>query len=245
MAANFYPDVDPNPNFPEVEEKVQQFWKDEQIFEATIEQRPTPACEEFVFYDGPPFANGLPHYGHIVTGFVKDVVPRYQTMRGKRVERRFGWDCHGLPAEMQAESDLGVSGRKAILEFGMDKFNDHCRASVLEFTNEWEHYVTRQARWVDFVNDYKTMDLSFMESVMWAFKQLWDKGWIYEDYRVVPYSWAVESPLSNFETRLDDSYRERQDPAITVAFSLLPRPGDPMPMKLLAWTTTPWTLPSN
>ena len=245
MAANFYPDVDPNPNFPAIEEKVQQFWKDERIFETSVEQRATPACDEFVFYDGPPFANGLPHYGHILTGYAKDLVPRYQTMRGKRVERRFGWDCHGLPAEMQAESDLGVSGRKAILDFGMEKFNDHCRASVLEFTNEWEHYVTRQARWVDFVNDYKTMDLSFMESVMWAFKQLWDKGWIYEDYRVVPYSWAVESPLSNFETRLDDSYRERQDPAITVAFSLKPEPGDPMPMQLLAWTTTPWTLPSN
>ncbi len=245
MAAKFYPDVDPNPDFPAVEEKVQQFWKDERIFEASIEQRASGDGNEFVFYDGPPFANGLPHYGHIVTGYVKDLVPRYQTMRGKRVERRFGWDCHGLPAEMQAENDLGVSGRKAILEFGMDKFNEHCRSSVLEFTNEWEHYVTRQARWVDFVNDYKTMDLSFMESVIWAFKQLWDKGWIYEDYRVVPYSWAAESALSNFETRLDDSYRERQDPAITVAFSLVPMPDDPMPMKLMAWTTTPWTLPSN
>lgn len=245
MAAKFYPDVDPNPDFPAVEEKVQQFWKDERIFEASIEQRPAGDGNEFVFYDGPPFANGLPHYGHILTGYVKDAVPRYQTMCGKRVERRFGWDCHGLPAEMQAESDLGVSGRKAILEFGMDKFNEHCRSSVLEFTNEWEHYVTRQARWVDFVNDYKTMDLSFMESVIWAFKELWDKGWIYEDYRVVPYSWAAESALSNFETRLDDSYRERQDPAITVAFSLTPTSDDPMPMKLLAWTTTPWTLPSN
>ena len=244
MAASFYPDVDPNPNFPAIEEAIQAFWKQEGIFEASIEQR-AAGDNEFVFYDGPPFANGSPHYGHIVTGFVKDVVPRYQTMQGKRVERRFGWDCHGLPAEMQAEQELGVSGRRAILDYGMAQFNDFCRTSVLEFTNVWEDYVTRQARWVDFENDYKTMDLSFMESVIWAFKELWDKGWVYEDYRVVPYSWAAESALSNFETRLDDSYRERQDPAITVTFTLTPRPGDPMPMKLMAWTTTPWTLPSN
>lgn len=242
---NLYPDVDPNPNFPAIEEAVQAFWAAQGIFEASIEQRSAASENEFVFYDGPPFANGLPHYGHILTGFVKDVVPRYRTMRGNRVERRFGWDCHGLPAEMQAEQELGVSGRKAILDYGMAKFNEYCRTSVLEYTNVWEDYVTRQARWVDFENDYKTMDLSFMESVIWAFKALWKKGWVYEDYRVVPYSWAVESPLSNFETRLDDSYRERQDPAITVTFTLAPRPGDPMPMKLMAWTTTPWTLPSN
>jgi isoleucyl-tRNA synthetase len=245
MAASYYPEVDPNPNFPAIEEAVQIFWKQEKIFEASVEQHPASAGNEFVFYDGPPFANGLPHYGHIVTGYVKDVVPRYRTMRGYRVERRFGWDCHGLPAEVQAEQELGVSGRKQILDYGMAKFNAHCRSSVLQFTKDWETYVTRQARWVDFKNDYKTMDLSFMESVIWAFKELWKKGWIYEDYRVVPYSWAVESPLSNFETRLDDSYRERQDPAITVMFELTPQPDDPMPMRLLAWTTTPWTLPSN
>jgi isoleucyl-tRNA synthetase len=183
MAANYYPDVDPNPNFPAVEEAVQTFWKQEQIFEASIEQRPVDAGREFVFYDGPPFANGLPHYGHIVTGFVKDVVPRYRTMRGNRVERRFGWDCHGLPAEVQAEQELGVSGRKQIVDYGIEKFNAHCRSSVLQFTKDWETYVTRQARWVDFANDYKTMDLSFMESVIWAFKELWKKGWIYEDRR--------------------------------------------------------------
>ncbi len=245
MAASIYPDVDPNPNFPAIEKAVQAFWQAEGIFEASIAQRSADAGHEFVFYDGPPFANGLPHYGHIVTGFVKDIVPRYRTMRGDRVERRFGWDCHGLPAEVHAEQELGVSGRKAILEYGMAAFNDYCRSSVLEFTQVWETYVTQQARWVDFVNDYKTMDSSFMESVIWAFKELWKKGWIYEGYRVVPYSWAVESPLSNFETRLDDAYRERQDPAITVAFTLTPQAGDPMPMKLLAWTTTPWTLPSN
>ncbi|MBV9752216.1 MAG: isoleucine--tRNA ligase, partial [Hyphomicrobiales bacterium] len=204
---------------------------------------------EFVFYDGPPFANGLPHYGHLVTGFVKDLVPRYQTMRGRHVERRFGWDCHGLPAELEVEKETGVSGRNAILEWGIANFNAACRTSVQRFTKEWEWYVTREARWVSFANDYKTMDLSYMESVMWAFKTLFDKGLIYEGYRVVPYSWAVQTPLSNFETRLDNSYRERDDPALTVAFTLQPatrgHSGYAGPGKILAWTTTPWTLPSN
>ncbi|MHC4896461.1 MAG: isoleucine--tRNA ligase, partial [Planctomycetota bacterium] len=198
-------------------------------------------------YDGPPFANGLPHYGHLLTGYVKDLVPRYQTMRGRRVERRFGWDCHGLPAELEAEKELGVSGRRKILEYGIDKYNATCRTSVLKYTKEWETYVTRQARWADFEHDYKTMDIAYMESVMWAFKQLWDKGLIYEGYRVMPYSWDLETPLSNFETRMDNSYRPRQDPAVTVAFTLHPADGDPGPgpLKLLVWTTTPWTLPSN
>ena len=149
---------------------------------------------EFVFYDGPPFANGLPHYGHLLTGYVKDVVPRYRTMRGQRVERRFGWDCHGLPAETEAEKELGVSGRGPITEYGIARFNEHCRTSVLRYTKEWERYVTRQARWVDFANDYKTMDLSYMESVMWAIKQLWDKGLLYEDYRVLPVLLGVRDP---------------------------------------------------
>ena len=189
-----------------------------------------PADNEFVFYDGPPFANGLPHYGHLLTGYVKDVVPRYRTMRGQRVERRFGWDCHGLPAETEAEKELGVSGRGPITEYGIARFNEHCRTSVLRYTKEWERYVTRQARWVDFANDYKTMDLSYMESVMWAIKQLWDKGLLYEDYRVLPYCWECETPLSNSETRQDDAYRDRQDPAVTVAFRLEPAAtgaGDP------------------
>ena len=153
-----------------------------------------PQDNEFVFYDGPPFANGLPHYGHLLTGYVKDVVPRYRTMRGQRVERRFGWDCHGLPAETEAEKELGVSGRGPITEYGIARFNEHCRTSVLRYTKEWERYVTRQARWVDFANDYKTMDLSYMESVMWAIKQLWDQGLMYEDYRVLPYCWECETP---------------------------------------------------
>ncbi|MEM7310401.1 MAG: isoleucine--tRNA ligase [Planctomycetota bacterium] len=241
-----YPEVPSSPSFPSIEEEVLAYWDEQRVFEASVEQRSAAdGAREYVFYDGPPFANGLPHYGHLLTGYIKDVVPRYQTMRGRRVERRFGWDCHGLPAEMEAEKELGVAGRQAILELGIEAFNARCRTSVLKYTGEWERFVTRQARWVDFRDDYKTMDLSFMESVMWGFKSLWDKGLIYESYRVMPYSWAAETPLSNFETRLDDSYRPRQDPAITVAFELEPAPGDPGPMRVLVWTTTPWTLPSN
>ncbi|HLI74154.1 MAG TPA: isoleucine--tRNA ligase, partial [Acidimicrobiales bacterium] len=200
---------------------------------------------------GPPFANGLPHYGHLLTGFVKDVVPRYQTMRGRRVERRFGWDCHGLPAEMEAEKELEIGGRAGIVAYGIDRFNDYCRQLVQRTTDAWERYVTRQARWVDFDDDYKTMDLDYMESVLWAFKRLWEKGLVYEGERVLPYCWVCETPLSNFETRQDDAYRPREDPAVTVAFTLEPAPGAPGPdvlkgeARLMVWTTTPWTLPSN
>ncbi|MED5220566.1 MAG: isoleucine--tRNA ligase [Actinomycetota bacterium] len=237
-----YPDVD-RPDFPAIEERVLARWGDEGTFTASVDNRPVD--DEYVFYDGPPFANGLPHHGHLLTGYVKDVVPRYQAMRGRRVERRFGWDCHGLPAEMEAEKELPVSGRADIIEYGIDRFNEQCRTSVLRYTAEWEKTVTRQARWVDFEDDYKTMDRSYMESVMWAFKQLWDKGLVYEAFRVMPYSWGAETPLSNFEIRLDDATRPRQDPAITVAFDLDLAHGDPGPMRILAWTTTPWTLPSN
>ena len=242
-----YPEVPPRPDFPAIERAILARWEEEHTFEASVEQRPTEAEDGslFVFNDGPPFANGLPHYGHLLTGYVKDVVPRFQTMRGHRVERRFGWDCHGLPAEMETEKETGVSGRRAILDYGIDNFNEQCRRSVLRYTSEWEDYVTRQARWVDFEDDYKTMDLDYMESVIWAFKQLWDKGLVYEAYRVMPYSWGAETPLANFEIRLDDATRPRQDPALTVAFSLDPLLGDPGPLQLLAWTTTPWTLPSN
>ena len=237
-----YPTVG-SPDFPAIERRVLARWKAEDTFEESVRGR--PAERDWVFYDGPPFANGLPHHGSLLTGFVKDVVPRYQTMRGNRVDRRFGWDCHGLPAEMETERELGVSGRAAIAEFGIAEFNRHCRQSVLRYTRQWQETVTRQARWVDFANDYKTMDLSYMESVIWAFAQLHRMGLVYEAYRVMPYSWGAETPLSNFEIRLDDATRPRQDPAITVAFDLAPEPGDPGPMRLLAWTTTPWTLPSN
>ena len=241
-----YPEVEPSPDFPRLELAVLERWRKQRVFERSVEQRPAgpEGANEYVFYDGPPFANGLPHYGHLLTGFVKDIVPRYQTLRGRRVERRFGWDCHGLPAEMEAEKELGIAGRAQITSYGVDKFNDYCRSSVMRYTEAWQETVTRQARWVDFKHDYKTMDLSFMESVMWAFKKLYDKGLIYEGYRVMPYSWAAQTPVSNFETRLDNAYRERQDPAVTLRFSLHARAAEPA-LDLLVWTTTPWTLPSN
>jgi isoleucyl-tRNA synthetase len=236
-----YPTVDAQASFPAIERRVLDRWASEQTFAESIAQRPVgeDGQNEFVFYDGPPFANGLPHYGHLLTGYVKDVVPRYQTMRGRRVDRRFGWDCHGLPAEVEAEKQLGLQHRSEILDMGVGAFNDVCRTSVLRYTNEWERYVTRQARWVDFTNDYKTLDLPYMESVMWAFKTLWDKGLIYEGFKVLPYCFRCETPLSNTETRMDDVYKNRQDPSVTVAFRL--ETGE----HLWIWTTTPWTLPSN
>ena len=214
--------VPSQPSFPELEEGVLAYWGDDKTFEASVEARDAGVngSNEFVFYDGPPFANGLPHYGHLLTGYVKDVVPRYQTMRGRRVERRFGWDCHGLPAEVEAEKQLGITHKTEIEAMGVAKFNDACRASVLRYTDEWESYVTRQARWVDFDHDYKTLDLAYMESVMWAFKTLWDKGLIYEGFRVLWYCWRCETPLSNTETKMDDVYRDRQDPAVTVGLRL-------------------------
>ncbi|MBW2275272.1 MAG: isoleucine--tRNA ligase [Deltaproteobacteria bacterium] len=242
-----YPDVDPSPDFAAIERRILEHWREDGTFQASIDARPAgkKGKNEFVFYDGPPFANGLPHYGHLVTSYIKDVVPRYQTLRGRRVERRFGWDCHGLPAEMEAERELEVTGRAKIIEYGIERFNAHCRNSVMKYAESWEQYVNRAARWVDFENDYKTLELDYMESTIWAVKQLWEKGLLYEGYKVMPYSWAAQTSLSNHETRLDDSYRERQDPAITVRFELLPEAGDEAPTDLLAWTTTPWTLPSN
>ncbi len=243
-----YPETKVSPSFPELEADILERWERLHVFEKSVARNPRQKAgqsNEFVFYDGPPFANGLPHYGHIATGFVKDLIPRYQTMRGRHVERRFGWDCHGLPAELEVERELKVSGAKAILDYGIGKFNQACETSVLRFTSDWQWYVTRQGRWVSFENQYRTMDRSYMESVMWAFKRLWDKGLVYEGYRVVPYSWAVQTPLSNFETRLDNSYRERTDPALTIGFELTPSALTSKPVRLLAWTTTPWTLPSN
>ncbi|MER7011277.1 isoleucine--tRNA ligase [Saccharopolyspora sp. NPDC000359] len=235
------------PAFPEIERQVLDFWASDDTFRASVQAREagTDGANEFVFYDGPPFANGLPHYGHLLTGYVKDVVPRYQTMRGRRVERRFGWDCHGLPAEVEAEKQLGITSKSEIEGMGVAAFNDACRTSVLRYTADWEDYVTRQARWVDFANDYKTLDLDYMESVMWAFKALWDKGLVYEGFRVLWYCWRCETPLSNTETRMDDVYRQRQDPAVTVGLRLT-APGKAFDGALaLVWTTTPWTLPSN
>ena len=249
-------DVTPRPDFPAAEADVLTYWRVDGTFQASIDQRPTGenGSNEFVFYDGPPFANGLPHYGHLLTGYVKDVVPRYKTMRGRRVERRFGWDTHGLPAELEAERQLGIKGRGEILEMGIEKFNDACRDSVMRYANEWQDYVTKQARWVDFAGDYKTLDPTYMESVLWAFKTLYDKGLVYEGQRVLPYCWVDETPLSNHELRMDDDvYQSRQDPSVTVWVRLSgsgfrggERPDSRLDgARLMAWTTTPWTLPSN
>ncbi|WP_418001971.1 isoleucine--tRNA ligase [Mycobacterium sp. PDNC021] len=230
------------PNFPDLETDVLEFWARDDTFRASIARR--DGAPEYVFYDGPPFANGLPHYGHLLTGYVKDIVPRYRTMRGYKVERRFGWDTHGLPAELEVQRQLGISDKAQIEAMGIGAFNDACRASVMKYSNEWQSYVTRQARWVDFDNDYKTLDLTFMESVIWAFKQLRDKGLAYEGNRVLPYCWNDETPLSNHELRMDDDvYQSRQDPALTVGF--VATDGPVAGARLLVWTTTPWTLPSN
>ncbi len=248
MASAFYPrhadtgGVVSSPNLPELERSILEYWKNDGTFQASIDNRPAGENgeNEYVFYDGPPFANGLPHYGHLLTGYVKDVIPRFRTMIGSRVERRFGWDTHGLPAELEAERILGITDKSEIEEMGIAAFNEACRESVLKYTQEWEEYVTRQARWVDFENDYKTLDPSYMESVIWAFKQLYDKGLAYEGYRVLPYCWRDETPLSNHELRMDDDvYQMRQDPSVTVGLRL--ETGE----LLLIWTTTPWTLPSN
>ncbi|MBP5215488.1 MAG: isoleucine--tRNA ligase [Alphaproteobacteria bacterium] len=231
----YYAEVKAKPDFVELEKEVLKFWEEDKTFEKSVHNRDGAA--EFVFYDGPPFANGTPHYGHIMVSYVKDVVARFQTMNGKKVERRLGWDCHGLPAEMSAEKQLGVSGRKEIETYGIEKFNDFCRSDVLKYSGIWVDLFKRIGRWVDFNNDYKTMNLSFMESVIHNFKELYDKGLVYEDYRVLPYSWAAETPLSNFEVNL--GYKDKTDNAITIMFKL------ENGQKILVWTTTPWTLPSN
>ncbi len=246
----YYPDPDNNVDFQQLEESVLKFWKEHKIFEKSIQNRESKDHKnDFVFFDGPPFANGLPHYGHLLAGYIKDTVARYQTMQGKRVLRRFGWDCHGLPAEMSVEKKIGVSGRKAIQEYGIAKFNDECKKDVLAYVNEWKNYVERSGRWVDFDNGYKTMDLTYMESVINVFKQLYDKGLLYEDFRVMPYSWTCQTPLSNAETKMDNSYREKTDKAITVKFKLSDNKFNDVvknnSIYVLAWTTTPWTLPSN
>ena len=224
-------------SFPEMDHDVLERWKERRAFERSIEQR-DPA-KTYSFYDGPPFATGLPHYGHLLIGTIKDVVARYWTMRGHRIERRFGWDCHGLPIEFEVEKQLELSGRADIEEFGVGNFNEACRGIVQRYVKEWRQTVTRFGRWVDFDNDYKTMDADFMESVWGVFKTLWERDLIYEGYRVVPYSWRIGAPLSNFEANLN--YQEVQDPSITVKFKL----DGEHNTYVLAWTTTPWTLPSN
>ena len=231
-------------SFPAMEEEILRFWEARDIFRTSVAQR--EGAPDFIFYDGPPFATGLPHYGHLLAGTIKDIVPRYQAMRGYRVERRFGWDCHGLPIEALAQEQLGLAGAAAIVEKGIDVFNETCRSMVLRYTREWKKTVTRMGRWVDFDNDYKTMDLPFMETIWWLFKQLWDQGRIYKSYRIMPYSWKLTTPLSNFEA--GSNYREVQDPAVTVRLRLTeadPAVTSAGPAFALIWTTTPWTLPGN
>lgn len=239
--------VVPSPRFPAVEREILDFWEHDDTFRASIEQR--DGAEEWVFYDGPPFANGLPHYGHLLTGYAKDLFPRFQTMCGKKVDRVFGWDTHGLPAELEAMKQLGITEKSEIEQMGVGAFNAKARASVLEYTREWEDYVTRQARWVDFERGYKTLDVGFMESVLWAFKELYDKDLAYQGHRVLPYCWRDETPLSNHELRMDDDvYQMRQDPSVTVTFPLVGVGAEALGLtgvRALAWTTTPWTLPTN
>ena len=223
--------------FPELEKDVLEFWKEHQTFKKSLENR--QGKDEFVFYDGPPFATGLPHYGHLLAGTIKDVVPRYQTMKGKYCERTFGWDCHGLPVEYEMEKQLHLSGKKEIEDYGIAKFNEACRSIVLRYTSEWESIVTRMGRWVDFRNGYRTMDAKYMESIWSVFKNLWDQGLIYEGYKILPYCARCSTPLSNFEA--NQGYKEVTDPTVTIRFKVLGQDNT----YILAWTTTPWTLPSN
>jgi isoleucyl-tRNA synthetase len=211
------------PNFAEMESEILAYWQDNNVFEASLNIQPQGHKTKYVFYDGPPFANGLPHYGHLLTGFAKDLFARYHTMKGERSERRFGWDCHGLPAEMEAEKELGIGGNVAVQEYGIAKFNQVCKTAIMKYSDAWETYVTRQGRWVDFKNAYKTMDIDYMESTIWAFKELFKKGLLYEESRVMPYSWMCQTPLSNFETQLDNSYRKKDSKSCLLYTSPSPR----------------------
>ena len=234
-----FKDLSKTPDFPRMEKEILSYWRDEDTFEKSMEKGRGEG--EFVFFDGPPFANGLPHYGHLLTGYAKDVIPRYQTMRGKRVERVFNWDTHGLPAELEAERELGLTCKAQIDQMGIAVFNRKCKESVLKYSSKWQEYINRQGRWVSFESGIKTMDLPYMESVIWAFKELFKKGLIYNSERVLPYCPLDETPLSNHELHMDsDVYRPKQDRTVTVAAKLKNSSA-----YLLFWTTTPWTLPSN
>ena len=252
--------VSPNVSFPQLEERTLAYWRDKQIFAKSIDPcLPSPGAngqeklrrKPYVFYDGPPFATGLPHYGHLLAGTIKDVIGRYFTMKGYHVDRRFGWDCHGMPVEFEIQKKLDLHGAKAIREFGVDRFNEECRKIVMRYTREWREFVERSGRWVDFNREYRTMDLEFMETIWWAAKSLWDRGLMYESLKCVPYSWAMNTALSNFEANLN--YQDVQDPALTVRLPLVEKGLEPFraqglpqwPIVAYVWTTTPWTLPSN
>ena len=234
--------------FPQMEESILKIWEEGGMFEKSLKKN--EGKERYTFYDGPPFATGLPHYGHLLAGIIKDIVPRYQTMRGKYVERRFGWDTHGLPIEALAQDALGIAGAPEIKALGIDKFNEQCRSMVLKYVGEWRKTVTRMGRWVDFDNDYKTMEPGFMESVWWVFKQLWDQGRVYKSHRIMPYSWKLSTPLSNFEA--GSNYKDVQDPTVTCRVRATSLKSAELAAKceggtvyFLIWTTTPWTLPAN
>jgi len=250
-----YEPVDPKVNFPEQEEKVLAFWEKNAIFKKSISER--EGAPDYVFYDGPPFATGLPHFGHFVPSTIKDIIPRYQTMKGRKVVRRFGWDCHGLPVENLIEKELGLNSKTDIEAFGIAKFNEACRSSVLRYVNEWRQTITRLGRWVDFDDDYKTMDPDYMESIWWVMKSLWEKGLLYEGAYILPYCPRCSTVLSNHELNLG-GYKDVHDPAITIKFrvngTIAGKPAAKIagdlalsgkPVFMLAWTTTPWTLPSN
>ncbi|MCH8518162.1 isoleucine--tRNA ligase [Candidatus Gracilibacteria bacterium] len=237
--------VNQKQSFPALEEEVLKFWKENKIFEKSVEQR--PADKPYRFYDGPPFITGTPHYGSLLSSIIKDIVPRYHTMQGKRVERKWGWDCHGLPIEEKVQKKLGLAGSKDIEEkVGIKKFIEECYTYTKETSAEWDWYIDHIGRWVDMENCYKTMDQDYMESVIWVFKKIWEKGLIYKGQRVSLYSWKLSTPISNFEVAMDDSYEEVSDPAVTVMFPLTEsskhvQEGD----YVLAWTTTPWTIPAH
>jgi isoleucyl-tRNA synthetase len=248
--------VDPKVSFPKLEEEVLAFWERNDIFKKSIRAR--EGAEEYVFYDGPPFATGMPHFGHFVPSTIKDIIPRYQTMKGKKVERRFGWDCHGLPVENLIEKELGLNSKTDIEKYGVAAFNEACRAAVLRYVKEWREVITRLGRWVDFDHDYKTMEGDYMETIWWIMQALWDKGLLYEGHYILPYCPRCATVLSNHELNLG-GYKDVHDPAVTVRFKVTgivpgsPASAEPIlkglaeggPVYLLAWTTTPWTLPSN
>ena len=243
-----YKSVDPKVDFPKQEEEILKYWEENETFKKSLSQR--EGAEDYVFYDGPPFATGLPHFGHFIPSTIKDIIPRYQTMKGKKVERRFGWDCHGLPVENLIEKELGINSKHEIDAYGVGNFNEKCRASVLRYTAEWQKTITRMGRWVDFEHDYKTMDPDYMESIWWVVKALWDKNLIYEGKYILPYCPRCSTVLSTHE--LAQGYKEKDDPAITIRFKITKAPKDFADSDLengktyfLAWTTTPWTLPSN
>jgi isoleucyl-tRNA synthetase len=232
-----YQPVKPDVQLAKEEEAILKFWDEHRIFEKSM--KPSAASKPYSFYDGPPFATGLPHYGHILAGVLKDIVPRYWTMKGYSIPRRFGWDCHGLPVEHEINKTHAIESRKQVLAMGIGKYNALCRGIVQRYSQDWKRTVRRVGRWVDMENAYFTMDLQFMQSVWWVFQQMWNKGLIYEGYKVVPYSTGLSSPLSNFEA--NQNYKQVQDPAITITMPVVGQKD----VSFLAWTTTPWTLPSN